>query len=371
MSGAASSVASAEAWELVVPVVPARGDARGSYGARRTLVVRLTSADGHEGWGQAGWPAGAHTEGEVRRVATAHVAGAASVTPPISHEIAAAFDLAAYDLRARATGRRFAELVGDVVREEVLVYASIHNYGDGLDARAEALGGLDAAREQGFRGLKVKIGRGSVDGEIRWLEELRTRAPGFALMADANQTYGREDALRMGEALARLGFVWFEEPLSREDVEGYRWLRERLRIALAGGEDCEGADAVDAWARTGATQVVQANLARIGGPSALAEAAARARAHAPHFAVHCWNAPLLHVATLHALATMPDAAGDARWFAALETTTLPATAPLLAEPLAVGEGGTVRVPRGAGLGVRLDADYVRAHAGATLRIDAR
>lgn len=366
MTGAPAhgGVSRVEVFELAVPVSPARGDARGNYPVRRTLVVRLVSTDGIEGWGQGGWPEGPvidHVRACARHVGDGHSAG-------VPCEVAAAFDLAWHDVRGRREGVGLAQLLGGARRTDVLAYASVHNYGEGLKPGAEALAALEAARACGLGGLKVKVGRGPVAEESRWLERLRAAAPDVALMADANQTYDRETARRMGEVLAALGAVWFEEPISRDDVEGYLWLGQRLTVPLAGGEDCHGPDEVDSWARTRATPIVQANLARIGGPSVLAEVRERVGQSARHFALHCWNAPLLHAATLHGLSLTEELGGDARWFTALETTTLPPAPPLLGTPPLLREGRFV-LPEGNGLGVDVDADYVRKHSASVAVVD--
>lgn len=361
-----STLTRVEAYELAEPIVPARGDARGEYGTRRTLVVRVVADDGHEGWGQGGWPTVPVLE-QVRQLARRALAPAeASGSAEVAYDVLAAFDLAMWDLAGRRAGKSLAALLGGARRSEVAAYASIHNYAEGRDPMAELDAAIAEARAAGYRGLKLKIGRGPVERERTWVERARRAAPDLALMADANQCYGREDALRMGEVLADLGCVWFEEPLPRTDVEGYRWLAERIGVPLAGGEDCEGADAVEGWAREGAVAIVQANLARIGGLSRLAETSARALAHAPHFAVHCWNAPLLHAATLQSLALVPEGEAPARWYAALETTTLPEPGPLLRERLSPGPDGTLRIPTGPGVGVEVDEAYVRGRAASTL-----
>jgi hypothetical protein len=46
-------------------------------------------------------------------------------------------------------------------------------------------------------------------------------------MVDANGAYTRTQALAMAEAFAESGVTWFEEPVSSDDLEGLRMLRER------------------------------------------------------------------------------------------------------------------------------------------------
>ena len=58
----------------------------------------------------------------------------------------------------------------------------------------------------------------------------------FDFMVDANHCYDVNDALYVGRALEELNAAWFEEPVAPEDHAGYRLLREKLDIPIAGGE---------------------------------------------------------------------------------------------------------------------------------------
>ena len=93
-----------------------------------------------------------------------------------------------------------------------------------------------AIREAGFVATKMKIGLGPRD-DVRLIEAVR-RGVGddFRFMADANHAYTTSDALYVGRALEETGAYWFEEPVAPEDLTGYRELRERLSVNIAGGE---------------------------------------------------------------------------------------------------------------------------------------
>ena len=51
----------------------------------------------------------------------------------------------------------------------------------------------------------------------------------------------RRERVRVAPVLEELGYMWFEEPLQRTDLEGYRSLRAKLDIAVAGGEGAQSA----------------------------------------------------------------------------------------------------------------------------------
>jgi len=139
-----------------------------------------------------------------------------------------AVDTALWDLKARLLGLPLADVFG-ALRDEVSVYGSggFTSYDD--DELAAQLGGWAAA---GFTLVKMKIG-GSVERELARVGAAR-RAVGrrVQLFVDANGAYAVKAALAMAEALAPLGVVWFEEPVSSDDLTGLRLLRERAPAGM-------------------------------------------------------------------------------------------------------------------------------------------
>src|SRR5207247_3981597 len=85
--------------------------------------------------------------------------------------------------------------------------------------------------------MKFRIGRDAVSSEAAVLERVRQAVgPPVQLMADGNAAYSAAQARRMAPRLRELDFGWFEEPLSQTGYLGYPELRERMELALAGGE---------------------------------------------------------------------------------------------------------------------------------------
>src|SRR5207237_4447011 len=110
-----------------------------------------------------------------------------------------AIDLALWDIKGKLTGMSVAQLLGGAVRDRVPAYASLHNYAPAPDLGDALEEAIRAAREAGFRGVKMKIGGRPVAEDIRYLRRARAAAgPDVALMADANQTYSVATATRVG-----------------------------------------------------------------------------------------------------------------------------------------------------------------------------
>src|SRR5262249_3959235 len=129
-------------------------------------------------------------------------------------------------------------LLGGAFRRRVQPYATgfyrIQGQGEATRLAEEAIRHYEA----GFTLMKVKIGYG-VDDDVACMRAIGRALAGkpVRLMVDANHAYGRADALRLGRALEDYDLFWFEEPVVPEDVRGYAWLRERLSMPIAGGEN--------------------------------------------------------------------------------------------------------------------------------------
>ncbi|MCA1481331.1 enolase C-terminal domain-like protein, partial [Bradyrhizobium sp. NBAIM08] len=64
-----------------------------------------------------------------------------------------------------------------------------------------------------------------------------SQSKGVRLMIDTNHAYGVADAIRLGRALEAFDLRWYEEPVVPEDLQGYREVRSRLSMPIAGGEN--------------------------------------------------------------------------------------------------------------------------------------
>jgi L-alanine-DL-glutamate epimerase-like enolase superfamily enzyme len=113
------------------------------------------------------------------------------------------------------------------------------------------------------------------------------------LFVDANGGYSRKQAIRLGrEMYERYGVVWFEEPVSSDDLAGLREVRDQCALDVAAGE--YGYDAIY-FARmleAGAVDCLQIDVTRCGGFTEWLRAAAGAGAHSVSVSGHC--APNLH-----------------------------------------------------------------------------
>lgn len=93
-------------------------------------------------------------------------------------------------------------------------------------------------REQGFKGMKFKVGGMTPAEDERRLRVVRdAMGPDFVLMCDANQGYTTAQAIEFGRRVADVGLRWFEEPCRwYNDRRGMRDVRLTTGIPVTAGQ---------------------------------------------------------------------------------------------------------------------------------------
>lgn len=218
----------------------------------------------------------------------------------------AAVDVALWDLKARLLGVPLALLLGRV-RNDVPVYGSggFTSYGD-----HELAEQLAAWAEAGMERVKMKVGRWPADDPARVAVAREAIGPDVGLMVDANGGYTRKQALRLAERFAELDVLWFEEPVSSDDLNGLRLVRDR---APAGMEVTAGEYGFDLayfqrMLDADAVDVLMADATRCRGITGFLRVAALCDGAQIPLSAHA--APALH---LHAALAAPGLR-DIEWF---------------------------------------------------------
>lgn len=205
-----------------------------------------------------------------------------------------AVDVALWDLKARLVDLPLADLLGRA-RPDVPVYGS-GGFTTYSDARTRAQ--LEHwTAECGIPRVKIKIGESWGSAISRDLARVRlARAvvgDACELFVDANGAYTRKQALRVGATMyAESGVTWFEEPVSSDDLEGLRLIRDQCAADVAAGEYGYSPWYYAPMLGAGAVDCVQADVTRCGGITAWMQIAALVGAHQLEISGHC--APNLH-----------------------------------------------------------------------------
>lgn len=202
-----------------------------------------------------------------------------------------AADIALWDLKARLLGLPLADVLPRF-HEAAPVYGS-----GGFTSYSEARlrEQLEGWRKAGLPRVKIKVGREPERDPQRLALCREVLGADVELMVDANGAFTAAEALARAEEYAAFNVAYFEEPVSSRDREGLRFVRERAPagVAIAAGEyewDLAGlgelAPNVD---------VVQADVTRIGGITALLRADGICQALQRPFSAHCAPAVSAHV----------------------------------------------------------------------------
>ena len=210
--------------------------------------------------------------------------------PGISSMAISAVDCALWDLKARLLKIPLVTLLGQV-RPGALIYGSggFTSYSD-----KQLTTQLAGWAKQGIRSVKMKIGRDPVKDIERIAVARDAIGPGTELFVDANGAYSRKQALYQAERFSEHDIRWFEEPVSSDDLEGLRLLRDRApaEMNIAAGEYGYDIFYFQRMLEAGAVDVQQADISRCGGITAFLQVAALCQAHNVPLSGH--TAPALH-----------------------------------------------------------------------------
>ena len=210
--------------------------------------------------------------------------------PGICSMAIAAVDVALWDLKARLLDLPLVTLLG-AVREGVPIYGSGGFTSYSAERLQEQLGGWVA---EGIPRVKMKIGHNPPDDLDRVLAAREAIGPDAELFVDANGAYDRKQALGFAERFAEIGVSWFEEPVSSDDLEGLRLLRDRgpAGMDIAAGEYGYDLFYFRRMLDAGAVDVLQADATRCAGITDFLRAGTLCAARSMPLSAH--TAPTLH-----------------------------------------------------------------------------
>jgi L-alanine-DL-glutamate epimerase-like enolase superfamily enzyme len=205
--------------------------------------------------------------------------------PGVASMAVSAVDAALWDLKARLLDVALVVAL-DAHHDTVPIYGSGGFTSYSLDTLGQQLSGWV---EAGIPRVKMKVGRHPDQDGARLQAALEAIDGKAELFVDANGALNRKQALAWAERYGEAGVAWFEEPVSSDDLEGLRLLRDR---APAGMDIAAGEYGYDAYyfARmigAGAVDCLQADATRCGGFTGFAQAAALCDAHGLDLSAHC------------------------------------------------------------------------------------
>ncbi|MGB0664666.1 MAG: mandelate racemase family protein [Pontibacterium sp.] len=217
----------------------------------------------------------------------------------------ALIEQALWDLAGRKFNVPVYKLIGGY-RDKVLAYGSTM-CGDELE------GGLATPEDyanfaltlvdKGYKAIKLHTWMPpvsfapSVSMDIKACEAVREAVgPDIALMLDGYHWYNRTDAFKIGKAIQRLNYTWFEEPMPEDSAESYAWLAKNLDIPVLGPETIAGKHFSRAsWVKNDVCDILRAGVPGVGGIGATLKVAHLAESFGMNCEVHGNGAANLQV----------------------------------------------------------------------------
>ena len=316
--------------------------ARGGRSEFRTVMVRITDADGVEGWGEA---AATAFYGETCET----VAAALTIYAPLLGDDP--FQLESIELRLETALKRNAAA-------RVAISSALHDLvGKRLGVPLWKYWGLDRARAPRstftigidtpemirkkvaeaaeYPILKVKLGSDDDAGILRTMRDATHRE----IRVDANCAWTAAHAVRMLPVLEEFGVTVLEQPVAPDDLDGLRQVRRHARIPLIADESC--VTSADIPRLAGCVDGINIKLAKCGSLREALRMIAIARAHGMTVMVGCMIESSLGITAAAHLTPLVDIVD-------LDGAALLRDDPFTGATIA---GGQVTLPDGPGLGV--------------------
>jgi L-alanine-DL-glutamate epimerase-like enolase superfamily enzyme len=223
--------------------------------------------------------------------------------PGVASTAIAAVDTAAWDLKAKLLELPLFRLLGPL-RDEVPIYGSGGFTSYDLDELTAQLGGW--VHDDGIPRVKMKIavdfGRDPAADVERARVVRGVIGEGVQPLVDANGAYDVKTAIAQARAFEALGVVWFEEPVTSDDLAGLRAVRDATTVEVAAGEYGYDLTYFERMLAAGAVDVLQADVSRCAGITDWLRVAALAAGRHRDVSGHC--APMLHVHPACAVANL-------------------------------------------------------------------
>jgi O-succinylbenzoate synthase len=260
------------------------------------------------------------------------------------HPIAkAGLEAALWDVEAQQGGVSVSALLGGI-RNRVESGVSI-----GIQHTVEELlERIAAFREEGYRRIKIKIKPGWDAGVV---QAVRAQFPRIPLMVDANSAYTLDDADTL-QALDTFDLLMIEQPLAHDDIIDHAALQQKLKTPICLDESIHTVGRAREALELRSCRIINIKPTRVGGW-------ANARAihdlcQAADIPVWCGGMLESGIGRAHnlALASLPNftlpgdiSASDRYW-----------TEDIIETPFVLNADGTIDVPAGPGIGVKVLRD---------------
>ncbi|WP_370476380.1 mandelate racemase/muconate lactonizing enzyme family protein [Tamlana flava] len=265
------------------------------------------------------------------------------------------------DLLGKYEGKHISDLFGSKQRDKVPIYVASGNRGTTPEEEIEVL--QQRIEETGAKAVKFKVGgrmsrnKDSLLNRTEGLIELSRKILGdkITIQADANGSYGVNNAIEIGKRLEGIGAYLFEEPCRFDNFEETKQVADALSIPISGGEQESSEYRFRKLISGNILQIVQPDLHYYGGFIRASRVAKMADRLGKPITVHISNRNAGYAEMVNFSSYTPNIG----LFQELKTG-MEATADLF-EPAIKVENGYLNVPTAPGLGME-HAEYALKNA---------
>lgn len=274
-------------------------------------------------------------------------------------EAISGIDIALWDAVGKYEGVPVWKLLGGLHNDPIKCYASSIRF-RGLETS------IQEAKDyvsMGYDAMKIKIGK-NMRQDIELVGAIRDAVgPDVKLMVDANCGYDVATAIRVGKELEQFNLDWYEEPITPDDLEGYRKIANTIQIPIAAGEAEFTRYGFRDLIEKGGVSIIQPNVSRAGGFTECKKIQAIASAHHIPYAPHTGSTAIVCLAASMQLAAhLPN-------FLVYEymrsdwnkNQKNPLRHELAKEPFEVFKDGYLEVPTKPGIGMELNEEVVQKY----------
>jgi D-galactarolactone cycloisomerase len=330
-AGAGLTLSAIELVALDIPLPAAVKTPMTSVSNVVTLLVRLTDADGVDGWGEiwCNFPRfGFHHRGRiVRELIAPMVLDRAFSSPgdcfsfltrstrvlrlqagepgPVGAVIAG-IDIALWDIVAKKAKQPLWRLLGGRT-------GAVHTYVS-VGWGPSAIEKVRMHHERGVRAFKVRSS-GDVAAHVATVEAARNVIGSECeLMLDLNSSWDEAGALQGVSALADTRLAWLEEPIPVDaPPDAWSRLAAAAPMPLAGGENMISEQDLMSAVQLGALEVIQPDMTKWGGFTGTLPVARRVVDAGRRFCPHMFGGGVGTLAAAHLLAAANGAGGILEW----------------------------------------------------------
>jgi O-succinylbenzoate synthase len=326
-------------------------------------LVRVTDADGVEGWGECtagegpfyseewtetAWPT--LNEFLAPMVVGRQVEDAGEISGLMKkvrgHRMAkAAIETACWDLESKRAGVPLWKHLGGV-HEEIPCGVSI-----GIQDSPEALlEKIETELAAGYQRIKIKIKPG---WDLTVVRKVREHYPQILLMGDANSAYTLND-VELFQALDDFNLMMIEQPLAHDDIFDHAELQKQIKTPVCLDESIHSAEDARHAIEIGACRIINVKLGRVGGHTE----AKRVEEVCRERGIPVWCGGMLEagigrahniaMATLAGFTLPGDVSASSRYW----------EEDIIEPPVRVSERGTITAPDTPGIGFEVNRSRV-------------